>query len=788
MIPSLLSGIATGIIIASKAGYATAASAFILISTTGFFIISKSRPRHDFDDIIRCCIALLAGFIMGNTSVAIVDLSSIGSVAKLSGIEIGVEGSISWVYEGSSGTQLVIGKLRVDGIGRVGGKILIDCKYLDESLLHDIGPGYAVKARMAVALINGATNPGLFDARSYWFLKGVHVTGVSIREFSAVKGRAPFPTGLAWAFYKSFRGFTYAALRRWDEKALMDAIVLSDKSSMDEVTVNEFAEGGIAHVMSASGLHLSVVMAAVSWALSRFGAGASLKAGMTAVFLPIYAMAAGMRPSIVRAMLMGMVSMVLPRIGVKRARFSYVTALACAVQLMLSPLSLFDKGFQMSYVAIAGLAASAWFQRARKSERLFDKASSYVLNSLLVSSVITAALIPIITTFHGRMGLLSPVANLVAIPAASLALTIGLTSFSMNLVWPWLGRAFMQVSRPFLSVLQRTASILGSSNVTSVPTGIGPGIHTVFYCLVLTAGLLSFSGAISIRRAVKTCYVKRAYIVATALLLVVMVSMMPCELLTVRILSVGQGDCSLLTLGRKFAMLIDTGPSYGSTSAMETRILPSLRYMGINSIDVLMLTHGHLDHTSGLDSLSRSINIGCTIVPAGDKVAEQSAMEAGLSPIGLIRGSSITAGDIRIDVLNPLKEIKEGDDLNEASMVVMLTYKSDTILLEADAGRGFESGYGNGLADAIKVGHHGAATSASVDLLETTSPSIAVISVGKNNYGHPSLGTITRIESIGADVFRTDSDGMVELYTKGHGVTARARKYTWNGAPFFRYL
>jgi len=118
----------------------------------------------------------------------------------------------------------------------------------------------------------------------------------------------------------------------------------------------------------------------------------------------------------------------------------------------------------------------------------------------------------------------------------------------------------------------------------------------------------------------------------------------------------------------------------------------------------------------------------------------------------------------------------------------MITYGDDSILLEADAGRGFESGYDAGSVDAIKAGHHGAATSLSTDLLERALPHIAIISVGKNGYGHPSKETVGRLEAMGAEIFRTDHDGMIELRTKGQGVTIRTQKEEWDRAPFFRYL
>lgn len=129
---------------------------------------------------------------------------------------------------------------------------------------------------------------------------------------------------------------------------------------------------------------------------------------------------------------------------------------------------------------------------------------------------------------------------------------------------------------------------------------------------------------------------------------------------------------------------------------------------------------------------------------------------------------------IKIEVLYPDKSLldKEMSDLNDSSIVIKLIYGENKFLLAGDASEKIEqmllAGSDDLKADVLKVAHHGSQYSSSQEFLEEVLPEIAVISVGKdNNFGHPSLRTIKRLERIGAEILRTDQKGTIKIFSDG---------------------
>jgi len=784
---ALLISQVAGILVAAHLGNLSAAIILLPVSAAAWAAIRISRPRHDFNRVAAMCGLVLAGYAVGALSVAMLDLGARRSVAEHTGGPAKMRGEVRWVYESTYGKQFVIGGIEIEGHGRMKGKVLIEAEYPDLDGLETAEPGYEVSGEVELGLIAGAMNRGGFDARSYWASKGVCAKALPMEPVTVIRGRAPLLTDAAWRLFESFRGFSSRSLSSHDQKAMMDAIVLSDKSSLDPLVKEAFSEGGIAHVMSASGLHVSMLIEALCFVMSRIGVGPGAQFAVLFCVLPVYAVAAGLRPSIIRALLMGMMGLTFKLAKVKDPGLLAKLGASGVIQLAISPASLFDRGFLLSYAAIAGIVVYSWLPQPQERDGRIGKMAGYLRRGLTASFVITAFTLPITSTFYGSMSALGPFANLIAIPAASGALAVGLGSFLVNLGWPGLGSLLMQLSRPMLSALLGTAGIVGKLDAFAFEVGYGPGFHTAAFYLVLVLSLTALSGRISLRKAAKCALGRPAISIAFAA--IVSLLLVPSgNGMQVHIFSVGQGDAALVTSGEGFAMLVDTGPAYKGNSAVADKILPALRHMGITYIDVLMLTHGHADHASGLEELAMSIGIGTVVLPEGDLVAMEAASSAGLKPVACLAGDVIEAGRLRIDILNPDKPIVPGDDLNEKSMVALISYEGGKLLLQSDAGAGFEASYEGQRIYALKVGHHGSKTASGGDFLKRSDPSVAVVSVGKNLYGHPSHEAMERIASVCPAVFRTDISGMVRIVSAKEGMRTIPSDDLWAARPFFRAL
>lgn len=238
-------------------------------------------------------------------------------------------------------------------------------------------------------------------------------------------------------------------------------------------------------------------------------------------------------------------------------------------------------------------------------------------------------------------------------------------------------------------------------------------------------------------------------------------------------LSVGQGDAALSFSG-SFSILVDAGPS-GEAARGISRVLGRRKYL-----DVVFISHLDKDHWGGFPEVAKRYEIGAVVFP-GDPSSRpdiknmppelaNAVIEAerkGSRLVSLGAGSSVDLGADSVFIMSPDNSaILKGD--NNRSLVVRLESPGRQTLFTGDIGRTAEKylikKYGRKLhAQILKVSHHGAKSSSGADFLSAVSPEAAVISVGKNSYGHPSSETIARIIAAGGEVFRTDRLGDVSF-------------------------
>ncbi|GAG63767.1 unnamed protein product, partial [marine sediment metagenome] len=284
---------------------------------------------------------------------------------------------------------------------------------------------------------------------------------------------------------------------------------------------------------------------------------------------------------------------------------------------------------------------------------------------------------------------------------------------------------------------------------------------------------------------------KAILIVLSVTLLIIIVQVFyPADNLKVNFINVGEGDCILIEAPNKINILIDGGGTPQSDFDVGSKIvIPYLRRKGINEIDLLILTHPHLDHLEGLLPVIKEFKVD--MVLDSGLICDISAYKEFIS---LILKKSIPyhkakAGDnfifsnnLEIFLLNPLydSDFYNESDFNNASIVVKLFYKNADFLFTGDIEEAAEKKlliWQNILkSDILKVGHHGSATSTNLEFLDKVDPSIAVITVGKNHFGHPSKKIIERLEDKNIQIYRTDEDGTIIIRTNGQEYWIRTLK------------
>ena len=204
----------------------------------------------------------------------------------------------------------------------------------------------------------------------------------------------------------------------------------------------------------------------------------------------------------------------------------------------------------------------------------------------------------------------------------------------------------------------------------------------------------------------------------------------------------------------------------------------------MRELSVAFLSHAHADHLGGLRSVLDRFPAAIVIEPGvqvpdplyydflDELAADAIAWHAGR------RGERFTLDSVSFTILHPDRHWDGwGEDLNEDSLVLLIEYGSFQVLFAGDAGFPAEREMRTRMrpVDLLKVGHHGSRGSTGGEWLDSLRPRAAVISVGRNTYGHPSPETLSRLRSRRVVVWRTDREGPVAVLSDGHRMTVRSR-------------
>lgn len=250
-------------------------------------------------------------------------------------------------------------------------------------------------------------------------------------------------------------------------------------------------------------------------------------------------------------------------------------------------------------------------------------------------------------------------------------------------------------------------------------------------------------------------------------------------------LSVGQGDSILIKTPDGQKILLDGGPD-------NTVIQKLGEYLPFfdRKIDLMILTHPHSDHVTGLNEVLRRYQVGKILYTGALHTAPEY-----ITWLGLIKDKKINleiikvkqiinlGDDLKLEILYPWRDFtnERVENLNDTSLVAKLVYKNNSFLFVGDA-EALEEGEiladgANLKSDVLKVGHHGSATATSQAFLNAVTPKMAVIEVGGNNqFGHPHHVILQKLAAAGVKVYRTDLNGDVRMFSDGENISVTAEK------------
>ncbi len=608
------------------------------------------------------------------------------------------------------------------------------------------------------------SNPGQFDMASWYQSQGIGmlVTKGIPRLLDSRNIKLPQILSLFRERCKQ----SFYAIGEEEDAALLSAMVLGEKNDLPEEIKSLYQRSGISHVLAISGLHISMIGMVLFQFFRRCGLPFRAAGGLCSGILGLYCLLTGFGVSTQRAFVMFLVYLGAQILG-KTYDLKSALSLAGLLILIRNPLLLFQGGFQLSVLAVAGLA----FLYPVLQEKCMWKGK--LADSLLISLSVQLAIFPCMLYHYFSFSLVGVFLNLLILPFMSLLLLFGMGSCILGMIFVPAG---MIGFAPCHYILKGYEFLCQASLKFPEALQIWGRPRAGFLCLYYGILLLVFLS-------LKKEEIWHPILYSAALLCALSgLHVQSAPGMEMVFLDVGQGDGIFWQTEEGTTFLCDGGSS--SVSEVETyRIIPFLKSKGVGRLDYIFVTHMDEDHVNGIEELlekeGEEISVKHLILPELLKKdtryqkMEQTAIQKGIQVLTIRRGKGLTIGKLMMRCLAPRKG-ETGAEKNESSLVLEVSYGKFIALLTGDVeGTGEEDLVDSGSLrkiSVLKVAHHGSKGTTSEAFLEEVNPRVSVISCGKKNrYGHPHLELMNRLEQTGTKIYQTKNSGAVRILTDGGG-------------------
>ncbi|MGL5436489.1 MAG: DNA internalization-related competence protein ComEC/Rec2 [Lachnospiraceae bacterium] len=683
----------------------------------------------------------------------------------LDGKRVTVEGTLWEVTTGESQDILLLKDCTVRHNDRTGSLKRLRIYIQSDSTLLKLGNRIQAAGTMSVTSRPG--NPGEFNYQLYYrSLKlNYQMTGQEVQVITPIVSK--YREGL-----RRIRDEAGLILQHTAgaDAGFYQAMVLGDKSGLDETVQELYQRSGISHLFAISGLHMSLIGMGVYRLIRRSGAGFLLAGLAGAALIISYVAMIGTTASVLRAMIMLVSAFLAAYLG---RTYDLLSALALAVMVILwdSPYQLCQAGFQLSAGAVlgVGLLVPQLEQLCPDGDQLFILLKT-CRQGLIAGIAIQLVTLPALLYHFFQIPLYGIFLNPIVIPLMGVIVVSGLAGILLGKIAPAAGVFAVGAGHYILKyyewICRCFAALPGSTLVWGRPK---LWQILIYYC-VLTASLW-----LAGRKQLKKMLLAAA---ASCLLL----CPLPVSGLRVTFLDVGQGD-GIVVQTRSHTIMIDGGSS-SVKKLGKYRLEPFLKSCGITVIDYAYVTHGDSDHISGLVYLleaGQDIRIRNLMLPVLGR--EDEAYQQLVSLVAgqggavhwIAAGDSIRNAILKLTCLYP-GSADQAPDRNAHSSVIKLDYGDFHMLLTGDMGAEQELTMMSrpeirvklSEIQVLKLAHHGSRTSSSKDLLELLDPAWAVVSYGEDNsYGHPHEEVRERLEKLDIILFETARGGAVQLETDG---------------------
>lgn len=691
--------------------------------------------------------------------------------------------------------------------GKNSGIYVIYFDDIHEDEAHELMIGEGIKICGRYADFSHAMNPGQFDAYDYYSSKGY--------DGSVRYARLLSHDGNCSAVREALRRLNVRLKERIysvcpeKEASILSDLLLGDKEEIDSETKTLYQNNGIAHILSISGLHISILGMGLYRLLRKMRCPNTPSAMSAAFILVLYCMMTGMSVSAVRATGMFVIRMFSHLFGRSEDQLTSLSLMA-ALTAVSNPLTVTGSGFLLSYGAALGIfvflpaVSGLFFEQHRDKEKLFredtliNRASGLIkkiciiISKALVSSfLITMFTLPVQLYFFYRVSTYSVFLNLIILPCMSLLVFSG-----MLMMVPGLGITGTAACI-LLDIFERLCRLAEKLPFHEWNPG-RPGITAIaiYYIFIILIIIICISAGNHIAY-------RGIVIFLLASMLFVIRFPLPAHNTSTQ-LYVGQGNCNV-TITDSGEVFIFDGGSSSQKNIGEYIIRPFLKIGGLSHIDGIFISHSDSDHINGCLELIENMDAwgleigGVYITPQmmndgteNTRRLLEGCDSAGIPVACISAGDEWDSGDTHFVCLHPAKEFIP-EDPNSGSMCILVSFvyrshertnintyseirthpAAHTMLIPGDIQGSGEKELAKNLAllsidnpaiDIYLTAHHGSSGSSSEEFLDIARPRLAVNSAGLNNvYGHPHAETLARLEAAGCACLNTFDTGAVTL-------------------------
>jgi len=602
-----------------------------------------------------------------------------------------------------------------------------------------------------------ATNPYQFDYRTYLYEKGIKY----VLDVATMKNVTCLPPSQIAPILSLRQTLIDKAMLKYDADvaAWIQALVLGNRSSLDDETIELFQRWSLSHILAISGLHVGIITSIIYFLFIRLRMlTVEVVECILIIFLPLYALIAGGAPSVWRASLMIVVVLLLRR-STYRFNYADIVSIVFLVLVIIDKYIIFDIGFQLSFAVTYSLVFSSELIRQTKSNlfRVFQ-----------ISFISQMAILPFQIDYFHLFQPLSIIVNLFVVPYFSFFVIPLMFFFFIALPVPTLMTSPLEVL--FRLIHEHLLHILFYIDEhVYYPFIIGELslIEVCFYYVVFMTMMRTLQA-----KRINHSFSYGVLLVCVVVLFAVRPYVSPVGIVTM--LDIGQGDAIIIELPyRRGVFFIDAGATVSfaqdepSSRVFKQIIKPYMYGRGIHKIDTIFLSHEHLDHIGSVSYIIEHFQVDEIVVPP---YFEQKYLQAWKENNVHITEASIPSTIIRnnhlFQLLSPTSDFQSA---NENSLVLWTKFGEMSWLftgdMEEQAERKLLQLFPNITFDVLKVAHHGSNTSTDRSIVQNGKPNVALIPVGKGNrYGHPATDVINLLEEEKVNIFRTDEMGAIQYY------------------------